>query len=70
MGVSLSLSFCVRACVRVHVCLSVCLSVCVCVCEPGNNISDAGAAAIAPALKGLTSLTVLALGSEWVIGCV
>ena len=44
--------------------------VCVCVCEPGNKIGDAGAAALAPALKGLTSLTKLWLHSEWVIGCV
>ena len=41
-----------------------------CAYEPVNNIGAAGAAALAPSLKGLTSLTALNLGGEWVIGCV
>ena len=41
-----------------------------CVCEPDNNIGDAAVTALAPSLKGLSSLTVLNLGGEWVIGCV
>ena len=39
---------------------------CVCVCEPDNNITDAGATGLAP--QGLTQLTKLYLGREWVIG--
>ena len=41
-----------------------------CMCEPGNNIGEAGAKALAPCLKGLTQLMELNLRSEWVIGCV
>ena len=67
---------CERECESVS--LSVRMLMCVYVYETDNNIGDAGATALAPSLKGLnslaelglTSLAVLHLSSEWVIGCV
>ena len=38
-------------------------------CEPDNKIGDAGVTALAPSLNGLTALTTLYLGGEWVTGC-